>query len=281
MNGLLLIDKPAGMTSHDVVARVRRTLGERRVGHAGTLDPPATGLLLLGVGAATRLLRFVEIHDKTYEADALFGVTTTTLDADGDVVATVDASGLRAETVEGVLPRFTGAIEQIPPMVSAIKVGGVRLHERARRGEEVERTPRPITIFDLRLTSWDGPRASFVARCSKGTYIRSLLADIGDAVGTGAHVTRLRRTAIGPFSVDDAITLEQVSVEAVRPVVAILDGYPRRTVNDAHMATVVQGKAQAAAGIDGVYALIGPDGTVAMMRDDGEEARSLCVIKAM
>lgn len=278
MNGLVVLDKPAGITSHDAVARARRALGERRIGHAGTLDPPATGILLLGIGRATRLLRFLEAHPKTYLARVRFGVTTTTQDATGEVVEERDASGLTAEDVRAVLARFTGAIEQVPPMVSAVKVGGERLYRAARRGEVVERAPRAVTVHELAIEGFAAGECTMRAVCSKGTYVRTLAADIGEAVGTGAHLTALRRTRIGPFGEEEAIALDELTAAGIRPMDEVMSGYPRRDVDAAGARALIQGKRLPAAGIDGPYGVWGPGGLVAVCEDRGEEARSLCVV---
>jgi tRNA pseudouridine55 synthase len=281
MNGLLVIDKPSGMTSHDVVAIVRRTIGERRVGHAGTLDPAATGVLVIGVGRATRLLRFVADTEKEYLADAAFGVTTTTLDAEGDVIAESDASALREEDVRAVLPRFVGGIVQVPPMVSAIKVGGEPLYRKARRGETVERAPRQVVVTELSLESFEAgvvARATVRCRCSRGTYVRSLVADVGDALGVGAHVAALRRTRVGSFDEADAIPLDAISSTELRPMEAAVAGYPRRSVDDEGARALIHGKPLEPAGIAGVYAVFGPKGLLAMAEDREGEARSLCVL---
>ena len=281
LDGLLVIDKPAGMTSHDVVAICRRALGERRVGHAGTLDPGATGVLVVGVGRATRLLRFVEAGEKEYRATAVFGITTTTLDADGDEVARADATSLTEQHVRSALPRFSGDITQVPPMVSAVKVGGEALYRKAWRGEEVEREPRSVSVSMLELEAFESgaiARATLHVRCSRGTYVRSLVSDIGDAVGTGAHVETLRRLAVGSFRVEDAIPIEGIATTALRPMDEAVSGYPRRSVDTDAARALMHGKALEAAGIDGVYAVFGPDGLVAMAEDRGEEARSLCVL---
>lgn len=281
MNGLLVIDKQAGMTSHDVVAMCRRILNERRVGHAGTLDPGATGVLVLGVGRATRLLRFVEDAEKEYVAEAIFGVTTTTLDALGEVVGEADSSRLAEGDVRAVLSKFVGEIDQVPPMVSAIKVGGEALYKKARRGEDVERPPRRVRIDELTLDTFEsGPRARgvFRVRCSRGTYIRSLIADIGEAVGVGAHVSALRRTRVGAFTDAEAIAVSDVSEEVLRPMDAAVGGYPRRSVDEAGARALVHGKPLEPGGIDGVYAVYGPDGLLAMAEDREGEARSLCVL---
>ena len=281
MNGLLVIDKPAGMTSHDVVAICRRALNEQRIGHAGTLDPGATGVLVVGVGRATRLLRFVEAGEKEYRATAVFGVTTTTLDAGGDVIARADASSLTEQHVRDALPKFTGEIMQVPPMVSAVKVGGEALYRKARRGEEIERAPRQVSVELLELESFEpgeAARAVLQIRCSRGTYIRSLVADLGDSLGPGAHVAELRRTSVGAFTIDAAIAMDAISPAALRPMEDAVAGYPRRSVDADGARALVHGKALEPAGINGVYAVFGPDGLVAMAEDRGEEARSLCVL---
>ena len=281
MNGLLVIDKPAGMTSHDVVGACRRVLGERRVGHAGTLDPPATGVLVVGVGRATRLLRFVEDAEKEYRAEAIFGVTTSTLDADGDVTTEKDASGLTEDGVRAAMEAFIGEIDQVPPMVSAIKVGGEPLYRKARRGEDVERAPRRVRVDELVLegfTPGARARATLRIRCSKGTYVRSLVSDLGEAVGSGAHVGTLRRLRVGPFDEGVAISLADVSAETLRPMDEAVAGYPRRSVDEEGARALIHGKPLVAGGIMGVYAVFGPDGLLAMVEDRGEEARSLCVL---
>jgi tRNA pseudouridine55 synthase len=281
MDGLLVIDKPAGMTSHDVVARCRRVLGERRVGHGGTLDPSATGVLIVGVGRATRLLRFVEAAEKEYRTGAVFGVTTSTLDADGQVTGTRDAAALTEEDVRTVLPRFVGDIEQVPPMVSAIKVGGEALYRKARRGEEVERPSRKVRIDELVLESFlsgEHPRATLRMRCSRGTYVRSLVADLGEALETGAHVAALRRLRVGVFRVEEAIQIDAIVNDVLRPMEEAIAGYPRRSVDADGARALIHGKVLPRAGIEGAYAVFGPQGLIAMAEDRGEETRSLCVL---
>jgi len=281
MDGVLVIDKPAGMTSHDVVARCRRALGERRIGHAGTLDPSATGVLVIGVGRATRLLRFVETGEKEYRTTAVIGVTTTTLDADGDVTSRADASGVTERGLLDVIPRFIGDVEQIPPMVSAIKVGGEPLYRKARRGEEVERPSRAVRIDEIVVESFDAgaeARATLRIRCSRGTYVRSLVADIGDALGVGAHVAALRRLRVGAFVETGALGLDDLRAESLRPMEEAVSGYPRRSVGPDDARALIQGKVLPAAGIEGPYAVVGPQGLIAMAEDRGEETRSLCVL---
>lgn len=219
--GVCIIDKPSGCTSHDVVARLRRELGTRRVGHAGTLDPMATGVLVVGVGAATKLLTFITGVSKTYEARIRFGTETDSLDADGAVTATYDMSSLDPEAVRAGAAELTGDILQVPPMVSAVRVDGRRLHELAREGIEVERAPRPVTVhrYEVRPTEdpleWDA-----TVECSSGTYVRTLAADLGQLLGGGAHLVALRRTQVGPFALGEATPLDApvllAPIEAVR-----------------------------------------------------------------
>jgi tRNA pseudouridine55 synthase len=199
-SGLLVVDKPAGWTSHDVVARVRRLAGTRRVGHAGTLDPMATGVLVLGVEKATRLLGHLTLHDKRYDATVAFGVTTTTDDAEGEVLATVPVEGLTLDAVRAAAAALTGEIDQVPPGVSAISVDGVRSYARVRRGETVELPARRVTVHAFDVLSVSGATADVSVHCSSGTYVRALARDLGAALGVGAHLTALRRTASGPYA---------------------------------------------------------------------------------
>jgi tRNA pseudouridine55 synthase len=209
---VLLVDKPAGVTSFAVVRRVRSLAGVKRVGHAGTLDPMATGLLIVLVGReATRLQdRFMGLP-KSYAGSLRLGESTPSYDAETAVVERVDPAGVTGDELESVIHRFEGVIEQLPPMYSAIKVGGERLYRKARRGEDIERQPRRVHVTRLALTARDGPDVAFEVDCSKGTYVRSLAHDIGRELGVGAHLTALRRTAIGPYRVEDAWTLEQLA----------------------------------------------------------------------
>jgi tRNA pseudouridine55 synthase len=203
---LAVVDKPAGVTSHDVVAMVRKRFTERQVGHAGTLDPDATGVLLVGVGKVTRLLRFLTALAKTYTGEVVLGASTSTLDDSGEVLATFDMSAVTVEMARQVAAdHLTGPIMQVPPMVSAIRVDGQRLHELARAGIEIERQARPVAVhsFDIEATG-DRSVLRIVVRCSSGTYIRSLADDLGRLLGGGAHLRNLRRTAVGSFSADEA-----------------------------------------------------------------------------
>ncbi len=202
LDGLFIIDKPAGITSHDAVAQIRRITGQRRCGHSGTLDPGATGVLLVALGACTRLLQYLDSHTKSYTAEMVLGVTTSTLDNEGEVIERFDMTGVTLEQVRVAAGKFVGNIEQIPPMVSAIKVVGKRLHEYAREGIEVERKLRPVTVYRYDIAESTGPGVFPVTvDCSTGTYVRTLVADVGEALDGGAHLQFLRRTSIGPFTV--------------------------------------------------------------------------------
>ncbi len=268
--GLVLVDKPAGATSHDAVDAVRRALGTRKVGHAGTLDPMATGLLVLGVGRATRLLRYLGELDKTYEGGAVLGVETDTLDADGGVVRTAPVDVGR-EDIERVAASLVGESMQRPPAYSAVKVGGRKLYEAARAGEELEAEPRPVVVRAFDVTSFDGASFEFRAVVSSGTYIRVLVAEAGAALGCGAHLDRLVRTAIGPFSLREASSLDAVSLHPIERAVAHLPSV-RLHADEARVAA--NGSILGPAGIEGPYAVFAPDGRmIGVYRDDGGKAR--------
>lgn len=208
MTGLLLVDKPAGMTSHDVVDRIRKAAGIRRVGHTGTLDPSATGLLILCLGQATRLSEHLTGLDKTYEGQMRLGITTTSYDMDGEVTAEAPVPDLTLDQIAGVCQHFTGEIEQLPPMVSAVKVGGQRLYKMARKGKEVERPPRKVTVHQFDVLDYQPPDVAIRVRCTSGTYVRSLCHDAGQELGCGAVLARLRRTWVGEHSVEEARALD-------------------------------------------------------------------------
>ena len=209
MNGIVIVDKPQGWTSQDVTARLRRVYATRRIGHGGTLDPMATGVLPVFVGRATRGVEFFEHAEKTYETLLLLGRTTDTQDVTGTVLAEKTVR-LSLADIEEVLPRFRGDILQVPPMYSALKVNGKKLYELARKGQEVERQPRPITVFELTNLGFDGTRLSLRVKCSKGTYIRTLCQDIGEALGCGGCMEALRRVQAGEYGIEDAVPLEQL-----------------------------------------------------------------------
>lgn len=208
MEGILNIDKPQWLSSHDVVARVRRICGTRKVGHAGTLDPLATGVLLVCVGRATRLSEYLMGQQKTYTATVLLGQTTNTYDAEGEVAEERPFAHISQSAIEESLDSFRGPIEQVPPIYSAIKVNGQPMYKLARQGKEVERKPRPVSIYELDLLDWTPPFLQLHIVCSTGTYIRSLAHDIGEMLDCGGHITVLRRTAVGDFNIADAVSLE-------------------------------------------------------------------------
>lgn len=257
VSGCVVVDKPAGMTSHDVVDRVRRALGTRKVGHAGTLDPDATGVLVLGVGLGTKLLQFVTGADKTYVGEMVLGVETSTLDAAGEVTATFEMS-VDAQQVEDAAKAFVGSLLQVPPMVSAVRVGGKRLHELARQGKVVEREPRPVTVHSLVTAPTDDPLVYRIeVSCGSGTYIRSLAADIGTALGGGAHLRALRRLSVGSFGLDHACSIEEI---VLGPVIDLLAGMPRLEVDESVASQVLNGRTLGPAPGTGRLAVIGPLG---------------------
>jgi tRNA pseudouridine55 synthase len=221
-DGVLLIDKPAGMTSHDVVDRVRRHFGFKKVGHCGTLDPAATGLLILVLERATKLQDRLMSDDKAYEGAMILGVSTDSQDADGAIIAEKPVPPLTAEDIEEVLAKFRGDIQQIPPMVSAVKYRGTPLYKLARKGKTVEREPRLIHIYDLRVLGLELPRITFRVACTKGTYVRTICSDVGDLLGCGAHLHELRRTRSGKFDVNEAHQLQAVVAltrEELKPLI--------------------------------------------------------------
>jgi tRNA pseudouridine55 synthase len=285
--GLLLIDKAGGMTSHDVVARARRVLSVRKVGHAGTLDPMATGLLVLGVGTATRLLGFVGGHDKTYEATIRLGQSTVTDDREGEVLATTSAAHLDDETVRTALAAQTGLLQQVPSAVSAVKVGGRRSYDRVRAGEAVELAPRSVTVHALEVHRIERPTPAVVdvdvtVSCTAGTYIRAIARDAGTALGVGGHLTALRRTASGPFSVDRAAPVEEAgaallaggSTGFLALTEAATTVFPTRPVTGAEARALTYGQRIAATGAPGLHAAVDPQGRLyALVEDAGPTAR--------
>ncbi|HET6953244.1 MAG TPA: tRNA pseudouridine(55) synthase TruB [Acidimicrobiales bacterium] len=232
-DGVAVVDKPAGWTSHDVVAKARGLLGTRRVGHAGTLDPDATGVLVLGVGRATRLLAYLSGLGKRYVGEVVLGTATTTLDAAGEVTGEWDMADVGVDEVRAAAAGLTGDIAQVPPMVSAKKVAGRRLHELARQGVEVERAAVPVRVDRFVVGEAVAPGVFPIdVTCSSGTYIRSLAADLGTALGGGAHLRALRRLAVGPFVVEEAVALEALSPDVLLPPAAAMRGRDRVTVGD-------------------------------------------------
>lgn len=270
--GLLLVDKPRGVTSHDVVDVVRRALGTRKVGHAGTLDPLATGLLVVGVGRATRLLRFLSDLGKTYEGTARFGEETDTLDAEGTIVATSEVR-VTMQAVVRAAAEMIGESHQTPPAFSAVKVGGRPLYRAARRGDTVEAPARWIRVDAFEVLAFDGERDVDVRiTCSSGTYVRVLVADLGHALGCGAHLRRLVRTRIGPFALSDATPPDAPGVPmSLERAVAHL---PRIDLSAEEAVAAGHGRILGPAGIDGPYGAFSPDGRlIGVYRDDGAKAR--------
>ncbi|MDZ5620764.1 tRNA pseudouridine(55) synthase TruB [Nocardioides sp. HM23] len=268
-DGLVVVDKPGGLTSHDVVARVRRLAGTRKVGHAGTLDPMATGVLVLGTGRATRLLGHLMLTEKAYDATIRLGVSTVTDDAEGDVLTVAPVDGIDEEQVREALARFVGDIEQVPTAVSAVKVDGKRSYQRVREGEEVALEARPVTIHELtvgavRRSSGEGPASVDVdvaLRCSSGTYVRAIARDLGAALGVGGHLTALRRTAVGPYRLPDARTLDQLAEEfSVMPLAdAARAAFPSYDL-DAEQAQAVRYGRPLPLELDILTAVFAPDG---------------------
>ena len=262
IDGLVVVDKPVGWTSHDVVARCRKVFGQKRVGHSGTLDPGATGVLLVGLGRVTRLLRFLNDLPKSYVGEVVLGVETSTLDADGDVVATHDMGPVVLDDAAAAAQSLTGEILQVPPMVSAVKVGGRRLHQLARRGEEVERAARPVTVHRFEVAP--GPEPGVLAievDCSSGTYVRTLAADMGRALGGGAHLRHLRRTAIGSFVLAEAVALDELGAAHVLAPAAALRDHPSVTVDAVAADDVAHGRPlDVEAPASGPYAVLDADG---------------------
>ena len=279
--GFAVIDKEPGCTSHDVVAQARRLLGVRKVGHAGTLDPDATGVLVLGVGRATRLLRYVTALGKTYEATVIFGEATDTGDAAGRVVATWDMSDLTEARARAAAGGFLGEIQQVPPMVSAVKVGGRRLHELAREGRTVPREPRTVHVRSLEVTGFAPgarPRADVTVACSAGTYVRTLAEDWGAALGGGAHLASLRRTAVGSLTVAEARPTGEM--ELLTPADGMRD-YAALTVPEAAAGDVSHGRRLPAAGLegDGPWAVLDAAGSLlAMCERRGESLQPVVVL---
>jgi tRNA pseudouridine55 synthase len=308
-NGLVIVDKPGGMTSHDVVARIRRLAGTRRVGHAGTLDPMATGVLIVGVEKATRLLGYLSLTEKEYVATIRLGQSTTTDDAEGEPSGGAPATGVSAEALRTGIAKLTGAISQVPPGVSAIKVGGQRAYKLTRAGAAPELAARPVTVYEFTVTDIR-PAGDFLdmdatIRCSSGTYIRALARDLGAALGTGGHLTALRRTAVGPYDLSQAHTLEALSERmVVTPLAqAAAAAFPRVDLTEDDARRLAQGAriplrspvpavpapsaanpaiaTPASAAPEAPLAAFAPNGTlVALVTEDAGLLRSLAVFTA-
>ncbi|WP_414636379.1 tRNA pseudouridine(55) synthase TruB [Actinophytocola sp.] len=282
-----MIDKPGGMTSHDVVARVRRIMGTRKVGHAGTLDPMATGVLVLGIERATKLLGHLALDRKAYLATIRLGAATTTDDAEGEFLSTVDSvESVADQDIRAGITALTGSIEQVPSAVSAVKIDGKRAYARVRAGEQVEIPARTVEVdrFDL-LETRRQPAAidlDVLVECSSGTYVRALARDLGAGLGVGGHLTALRRTMVGPFGLTLARTLDALAAEPVLSLdldAAVAAAFPRRDVDREPALALAHGQRLPAGGITGTYGVFDPDGhAIALVVDEGPVARPLVVL---
>lgn len=284
IDGIVIVDKPAGLTSHDVVARVRRLAGIRRVGHAGTLDPMATGVLVLGLNRATRLLGHLALTEKAYDATVRLGAATVTDDAEGEVVARTPADHVTDDDIAAGLAALTGAIEQVPSAVSAVKVDGQRAYKRVREGEKVNLPPREVIVHEL-VSSAVRRSAGTVdvdahVVCSSGTYVRALARDLGAALGVGGHLIALRRTRVGPYGIDRAHSLDELAESfALLPIAsAAREAFTARDVGAEMAQLVSHGVGVPASGVAGPVAVFGPDGIfIALVEDRGDSARPLAV----
>lgn len=273
MNGIILVDKPQGWTSHDVVAKLRGIYQQRRIGHSGTLDPMATGVLAVFLGRGTRAVELCGNDEKEYVADLLLGIVTNTQDITGEVLEQHSVEVSRQQ-LEAVLEQFLGPQQQIPPMYSAVKIGGKKLYELARKGQSVERKPRSIVIHELELCDFDGKTARIRVVCSKGTYIRTLCHDIGAALGTGGCLSSLRRTRAGGFAIDDCVTMEQIQqardqnahMAFLRPVDSLFSGCPAVYLGEKEALRCKNGAENAVSGMpDGTYRVYGPENEFLML----------------
>jgi len=285
-SGLVVVDKPAGLTSHDVVARLRRILHTRKVGHAGTLDPMATGVLVCGVGRGTKLLGHLALDTastaKAYTATIRLGATTTTDDAEGETVTTIDPSAVTDEAINGGIAALTGPILQVPSSVSAIKIDGRRAYARVRAGEQVVLPPRPVTVSTFTVLARRGADLDVAVECSSGTYVRALARDLGAALGVGGHLTALRRTRVGPFRLEHARTLpelEEAPGLSLPLAAAVTAAFARRDVDAAEATDLSHGRPLPGAGLPGTYGVFAPDGRVlALVAERDGAARPLVVL---
>ncbi|MGH3959177.1 tRNA pseudouridine(55) synthase TruB [Mycobacterium sp.] len=285
--GIVIVDKPAGLTSHDVVTRCRWIFATRRVGHAGTLDPMATGVLVIGIERATKILGALTEASKSYAATIRLGQSTSTEDAEGKPVQQVSAKHVTDDAIAAAIAGLRGDIMQVPPAVSAVKIGGRRAYRLARAGEVVELTARPVRIdrFEMLAARRHDHLVDVDVEvdCSSGTYIRALARDLGDALGVGGHLTALRRTRVGRFGLERARSLDELAQRRQLSLTldaACLQMFPRRDLTIEEADAAANGRALTPAGIDGVYAACAPDGRViALLRDDGERTRSVVVIR--
>jgi tRNA pseudouridine55 synthase len=287
-DGLVIVDKPGGMTSHDVVARIRRLAGTRRVGHAGTLDPMATGVLVVGVEKATRLLGYLALTQKQYDATIRLGQSTSTDDAEGEVTKTAPAKDISPDALARAVTELTGEIQQVPPAVSAIKVDGQRAYKLTRAGAAPELKPRPVTVYEFTITgirpAGDETDVDATVRCSSGTYIRALARDLGQDLGTGGHLTRLRRTRVGGYGLEAARTLDQLAerFEVVPLAEAAAAAFPRRDLSaDEARRLAHGGRLTVVSETEDPTAAFAPDGSlVALLTEQAGQARPLVVFAA-
>lgn len=296
-SGLVVVDKPSGPSSHDVVAKLRRSAGSRRVGHAGTLDPMASGVLLVGVERATKLLGHMALTDKSYAATIRLGESTTTDDAQGEPAGGADASGLSEGDVDGAVSALTGELQQVPSSVSAIKVDGKRAYALVRAGEQVELAARTVTVSRFEVVERRAEGAvldlDVVVACTTGTYVRALARDLGDSLGVGGHLTALRRTRVGPFSVEESTPFaDLLLLDDVDPVdgplaehMIALDAlvercYPRREIDAATVPLVRNGGRLPPTGTPGLVGVFGPDGNALALMQDGEFGAAVVVVLA-
>ncbi|MDN6273268.1 MAG: tRNA pseudouridine(55) synthase TruB [Corynebacterium casei] len=271
-SGLVVVDKPAGMTSHDVVARIRREFGTRKVGHAGTLDPMATGVLILGIERGTKFLAHMVAATKAYDATIRLGASTTTDDFEGEVINQTSAEHITDEQALAEIKKLTGDIMQKPAKVSAIKIDGKRAYQRVRDGEEVDIPARPVTVsrFDVNASRTEPREFDVTVECSSGTYIRSLARDLGDSLGVGGHLTALRRTAVGPFLLADASPIDNLQLSLTLDE-ALVRCYPRLDVTEEEAAKLAMGQWLEPRGLKGTHAAVGPDGrSVALIKEQGK-----------
>lgn len=284
--GLVVVDKPDGMTSHDVVAKVRRIMGTRKVGHAGTLDPMATGVLVLGIERATKLLGHLALDTKAYLATIRLGSSTTTDDAQGETLSTADPSAVADEAIAAGIAKLSGHIQQVPSAVSAVKVDGKRAYARVRAGETVELAARPVEVsrFDLLYARREdgGLELDVMVECSSGTYVRALARDLGADLGVGGHLAALRRTRVGPFDLRVVTTLEKLAEHPTLSLPlseAVAAAFPRRDVPYRQAQALLQGQRLPSAGIDGTYGVFDPDGqAIALAVDEGPATRSVVIL---
>ncbi|HCJ68206.1 tRNA pseudouridine(55) synthase TruB [Corynebacterium casei] len=278
-SGLVVVDKPAGMTSHDVVARIRREFGTRKVGHAGTLDPMATGVLILGIERGTKFLAHMVAATKAYDATIRLGASTTTDDFEGEVINQTSAEHITDEQALAEIKKLTGDIMQKPAKVSAIKIDGKRAYQRVRDGEEVDIPARPVTVsrFDVNASRTEPREFDVTVECSSGTYIRSLARDLGDSLGVGGHLTALRRTAVGPFLLADASPIDNLQLSLTLDE-ALVRCYPRLDVTEEEAAKLAMGQWLEPRGLKGTHAAVGPDGrSVALIKEQGKRLATVFV----